>query len=462
MLADTAEKPFSSKDWIFEMKWDGIRAISYIDEDFTIRSRNDKELRNNFPELEELRQLSPNTVLDGEIVAMKGGKADFQALMERTAVSSQFELSLLTRKIPITYIVFDILEKDGKTVIDQPLTQRKQILKDNLKEGKHVLQSEYVEGQGTDYYEAAVKLGIEGIIAKKRDSPYMPGVRSGNWLKIKKTLTCECAVFGYTKGEGSREKTFGALLLGLYDADRPVYVGKVGTGFPQKTLSMLMETFHRLKSTEPTLNGVDISEEITWLRPEIVCGVAYQSVTNDGKLRIPRFQKLRTDKPPKECTIEQLKQSGLSEYAAKRNFLATPEPASPPEIPSSGGTSFVVQEHHARRLHYDFRLEHESVLKSWAVPKGIPLIVGEKRLAVETEDHPLEYGSFEGSIPKGEYGAGTVAIWDKGVYSLKLWKPEIIEFTLKGQRLQGRYVLTKFKKAGAKDWLLLRVKDKNE
>jgi bifunctional non-homologous end joining protein LigD len=121
--------------------------------------------------------------------------------------------------------------------------------------------------------------------------------------------------------------------------------------------------------------------------------------------------------------------------------------------------TFVVQEHHARRLHYDLRLERQGVLKSWAVPKGIPDQPGQKRLAVATEDHPLEYGTFEGVIPKGEYGAGEVKIWDKGEYDLKVWNEDKIEFTLKGQRLKGKYVLTKFKRADRKDWLLTKAKD---
>ena len=118
-----------------------------------------------------------------------------------------------------------------------------------------------------------------------------------------------------------------------------------------------------------------------------------------------------------------------------------------------------MQEHHARRLHYDLRLEKEGVLKSWAVPKGIPEKIGDKRLAVQTEDHPLEYANFEGTIPEGQYGAGTVRIWDRGTFDVKLWKENMVEFTLKGDRLHGRYVLTKFKKAGDDDWLLLRARD---
>jgi bifunctional non-homologous end joining protein LigD len=120
---------------------------------------------------------------------------------------------------------------------------------------------------------------------------------------------------------------------------------------------------------------------------------------------------------------------------------------------------FVVQEHAARRLHYDLRLEKQGVLKSWAVPKGIPQKTGEKRLAVQTEDHPLEYHEFEGTIPKGQYGAGTVRIWDKGTYEFKVWEDDKIEFVLSGEKLRGRYVLARLKKAGLKDWLLLKVRD---
>ena len=119
----------------------------------------------------------------------------------------------------------------------------------------------------------------------------------------------------------------------------------------------------------------------------------------------------------------------------------------------------MVQEHHARRLHYDLRLEHDGVLKSWAVPKGIPESPDQKRLAVQVEDHPIDYASFEGSIPEGQYGAGTVTIWDKGTYDIKKWDDNTIEFIPKGKKLTGRYVLVRLKKAGEKNWLLLKAKE---
>lgn len=125
--------------------------------------------------------------------------------------------------------------------------------------------------------------------------------------------------------------------------------------------------------------------------------------------------------------------------------------------PDMSGNTFVIQEHHAHKLHFDLRLERDGVLKDWAVPKGIPEVTGEKHLAVAVEDHPLEYRTFEGDIPKGEYGAGTVSIWDSGTYDTKHWDDEKIEVTLHGRRLQGSYVLVKFKRAGKNDWLLFRT-----
>jgi len=457
MLAKSTERAFTSADWIFEVKWDGIRAISYVNHDLRILSRNGKELKFNFPELEELKTLASNMVLDGEIVVMKEGRADFQALLERANASNPRDIEYMAGKFPATYVVFDILEKDGEPLVATPLLERKRILAEHLKEGAYVVLSRFVDAEGEAYYEAAVGKGIEGIMAKKKISPYEPGVRSGNWLKIKNIALCDCVIFGYTKGEGIRQATFGALIVGLYDKEKPMFVGKVGTGFSESTMESLLKAFKPLEANEKTLEGADVPEEVTWLKPELVCEVGYQSVTSDGKLRMARFYRLRVDKAPSECSIDQIKPEGLQQYVAKRDFAVTPEPMG---VEKKGeGKVFVVQEHHARRLHHDFRLERDGVLKSWAVPKGVPKTDGDKRLAVETEDHPLDYAGFEGVIPQGQYGAGTVRIWDKGEYELKVWEKDKIEFSLNGQRLRGRYVLARFKKAGEKQWVLLKTKD---
>jgi DNA ligase D-like protein (predicted ligase)/DNA ligase D-like protein (predicted 3'-phosphoesterase) len=451
MLARLAPMPFSNKDWIYEIKWDGFRAIAYVNKELSLRSRNRKELKSNFPEIEELKQLSQNVVLDGEIVIVKEGKPDFQALLERGKASSLIDVDVQSRRSPAVYIVFDILEKDGKSLVSLPLTERKAILKQSVKEGQHVLLSDFVEEEGEAYYTAALEKGLEGIMAKKKGSIYEQGIRSGNWLKIKKLQTCDCVILGYTLGTGVRRETFGALLLGLYDKEsKPVYMGKVGTGFSHDSLVALFKTFQTLKTPEAPFK-VDVPAKITWLKPELVCEVSYQVVTKDGRLRMSRFRGLRADKSPSECTVEQIFQDKLGEYVSKRNFKITTEPIGS----EKKGTEkiFVVQEH------YDIRLETEGVLKSWAVPKGIPLTPNEKRLAVETENHPLEYANFEGTIPRGQYGAGIVKIWDKGSYTVKVWEENKIEFILRGQKLKGRYVLVRLKKGGDKNWLLLRGRE---
>jgi DNA ligase D-like protein (predicted ligase)/DNA ligase D-like protein (predicted 3'-phosphoesterase) len=455
MLAESAERPFSSGDWIFEVKWDGIRAISYVYEELSIRSRSGRELRQNFPELGELRDLTSNVTLDGEIILLKEGKVDFQAVMTRVQRAGPSDIGYLSRRYPATYVVFDILEKEGQSLADRPLVERKKILRDTVKEGRYVVLSAFVEAQGEAYYRAALERGLEGIVAKRKDSRYTFGARSRDWLKIKSVKTCECIVVGYTRGRGNRRSTFGALLLGLYGGKQLIYVGKVGTGFDSQSLEELRKILASLERAAP-LRDVDVAEEVTWLKPTLVCEVAYQLLTEDTKLRMPRFRGLRPDKGPEECTIDQVKPTLLKEYAERRDFTTTPEPRGHSGMQDSG--TFVVQEHLSRRRHFDLRLERDGVLKSWAIPLGLPEKPGVRRLAVQTEDHPIEYRSFEGVIPRGQYGAGTVNIWDRGLHTPLLWSNDKIEFLVAGKKLSGRYVLVRMKKAAEeKDWLLMKV-----
>jgi len=468
MLAKVAEKAFTDKDWIFEVKWDGFRAISYVGQTLSVKSRNGKELKYNFPELAELTALAKNLVVDGEIVVMNQGKPDFQALLERGQAVSAREIERRTEEAPATYVVFDVLEKDEQPLTKLPLMERKKILKDSLTEGKNVLLSDFIEEKGEAYFRLVVDKGLEGVMAKRKDSLYEEGLRTGSWLKIKELKTCDCVVFGYRRGEKSRGSSFGSLVLGLYNGEgTPIYVGNVGTGFTEHMLDQLMDKFEKLKTVSESPFVVEEQERVTWLEPKLVCEVIYQCVTREGRLRMPRFKGLRDDKSPKECSLDQIAENKetyagfdekLSEYASKRHFEETPEPKGGEK--KGGEPIYVIQEHHARRLHYDLRLESGGVLKSWAVPKGIPQKSGERRLAVQTEDHPYEYASFEGTIPKGQYGAGTVKIWDRGHFEPKLWEKDKIEVTLNGQTLKGRYILVRLKTAKEDNaWLLLKGKD---
>jgi bifunctional non-homologous end joining protein LigD len=455
MLAADAERPFSSDDWLFEVKWDGVRAIAYVDEEISIRSRNGNELLGALPELHELADIAPRTVLDGEIVLMRGGRPDIQALMGRIQRSPGVPMP--AGEPQVTYLVFDILEQDGEPLVSLPLSERKRRLSAAMREGKAAILATYVEGRGEEYYAAAVRMGLEGVVAKRKDSPYEPGVRSGNWRKIKQLRTCDCAIFGFTHGKGWRSGGLGALVLGLCDGRTPVYIGRVGTGFSDAEIRDIPGLLTPLDTGRKVFAGE--SPDVTWVRPVLVAEVAYQTLTRERRLRMPRFIRFRPDKDPSECTIDQLGTDPLIGYHEKRDFVMTPEPKGKGEGGPVVRPGFVVHEHHARRLHYDFRLERDGVLKSWAVPKGIPEDPGEKRLAIETEDHPLEYISFEGTIPEGEYGAGTVSIWDRGSYEPLRWDDREIEVMLSGSRLKGRYVLVRFRRAGMDQWLIFRARE---
>lgn len=167
MLARSAEAPFSSGDWIFEVKWDGIRAISYVKEELSIRSRNQKELIANFPELSELKDLARDMVLDGEIIVMKDGKADFATLIKRSQNTKAMDIDHMARKFPATYVVFDILEKDGEELLAIPLMERKKILENSLKEGQFVVMSLFVEETGIDYYGQPWKEALRALWPKR-------------------------------------------------------------------------------------------------------------------------------------------------------------------------------------------------------------------------------------------------------------------------------------------------------
>ena len=302
MLALEVSKPFSDNNWVFEIKWDGFRAIAYISENFSLRSRNGKELNGTFPEIEELTHLTSNVVVDGEIVIVKEGRVDFQALQKRSQVLSSLEVARRAKGTPATYVIFDILEKDGEPLVNLPLIERKRILRESVKEGQHILISDYVEGRGEDYYRLAVQKGLEGVVAKKKSSLYEQGQRTGSWLKIKNLKMVDCVIFGYTKGEGAREPTFGALVVGLYDRNKkPVFIAKVGTGFTNQMLASFHDMFQGMKLDSAPFS-VEGSQNITWVKPTLVCEVIYLEATADGRLRAPRFHHLRIDKLPSVAT----------------------------------------------------------------------------------------------------------------------------------------------------------------
>jgi DNA ligase D-like protein (predicted ligase) len=307
MLAQTAD-PFDSKDHYFEPKWDGMRCIAYLrDHTVALQNRNLANVTKSYPELETIPNniKSDMAILDGEIVVLENGLPNFELLQNRFGVDDPIQVRMLSRKIPATYITFDLLHLNGKDLVNRSLTDRRRKLAGIIADGPHVLLSQYVPEKGRAYFENALKLGFEGVMAKKADSTYQMGTRSEDWLKLKQVKTIDAIVAGYTLGTGSRSSTFGALVLAAYDVKGNLsHLGNVGTGFSDAGLKKVMKLLKPLETRNKTLPGeVRAPATIKWVKPELVIEVGYMNMTKDRKLRLPRLVRLRFDKKPSECLV---------------------------------------------------------------------------------------------------------------------------------------------------------------
>jgi bifunctional non-homologous end joining protein LigD len=505
MLASLVAEPFDTPAWIFEPKYDGLRVLGRFDgKRLTLLSRNNQDQSFPFPDVAAALgdSLDRPAVVDGEIVCFdEHGRSSFRSLQQRFHLKDPAEERTRMEQYPAYLYLFDILYLDRYDLTDLPLEERKQILRGAVRWSDRVRWTPFQKGGGPALLRQACHDGEEGIIGKDLRSRYRAG-RSAAWVKIKCVGRQEFVIGGFTDPQRSRVG-LGALLVGYYSDDGTElhYAGKVGTGYTRETLLDLRERLGKLeRPASPFTEGdAPAGEHTHWVRPKLVAEIAFAEWTQHGRLRQPRFEGLRTDKAPQDCKRErprpatpappkeetkmarsQKKTAGvsdpaaLSEYRAKRDFGKTPEPGARPGKPHRRPI-FVVQEHHASRLHYDFRLEADGVLKSWAVPKEPSLDPAQKRLAVHVEDHPLDYATFEGTIPEGEYGAGTVTVWDHGTYDNLLAEkatPQTVaegieagrlEFKLHGEKLRGRFALIRIKGKGrGKDnWLLIKMKDEH-
>ncbi len=315
MLAESIEKPFDDKDWLFEIKWDGYRAIAFI-EGGTIRlvSRNQNDLTARYPELKDLPEFikAKTAILDGEVVALDSeGRASFSLMQQRTGFKPGGHRTAAKADIPVLYYAFDLLYLDGYDWRRVNLVERKKKLREILEDGDGLRYSDHYEAQGKALFDIAQQRKLEGILAKRRTSCYEER-RSGDWLKIKIRHELECVVGGYTNPEGTRAH-FGSLVLGLYDKQgRLVHAGQVGSGFDQKLLAELIKELKKRETkTNPFYGDVEALRRVTWVKPELVAEVEFAEWTegtNTGsgpKLRAPVFLGLRDDKDPRECTWEQ-------------------------------------------------------------------------------------------------------------------------------------------------------------
>jgi len=309
MLATLVDEPFDDPDWMYEVKWDGYRALSYIHRGHAdILSRNNKSFNDKYYPLRELlSEWKTDAVIDGEIVVLnKKGQSNFGHLQNwRSEADGE-----------LTYYVFDILWYEGIGLMELPLADRRKILEDVLpKHDDRIRLSQVFDVKGSDFFRAAKQMGLEGIIAKKKDSTYSPDLRSKEWLKIKVHKRQEVVIGGFTKNEGSSKK-FSSLLLGVYEGKKLHYVGKVGTGFSDKLQNEMMAQFKPLIIDETAFaEAPDVNSpsrfrpnppkaKAYWLKPELVCEISFAEVTGDGVFRHPSFEGMRSDKKATEVVRE--------------------------------------------------------------------------------------------------------------------------------------------------------------
>ncbi len=315
MLATSINEPFDGPDWLFEIKWDGYRAVAFI-EDGKLRlvSRNQNELTARYPELKDLPQFvkAKSAILDGEVVALdEEGRASFSLMQQRTGFRAGGRRAAAKSDVPVLYYAFDLLYLDGYDWRRVPLEERKKKLASLLVSGDSLRYSDHYEKQGKALFEIARSKGLEGILAKKRDSIYQER-RTSEWLKIKITHRVECVIGGYTEPEGSRAH-FGSIVLGLYDQQgRLIHVGQAGSGFDQKSLEEVWKLLKKRETKKnPFYGEVEALRKVYWIKPELVAEIEYAEWT-DGtsagsgpKLRAPVFLGLRDDKDPKDCLLDE-------------------------------------------------------------------------------------------------------------------------------------------------------------
>jgi DNA ligase D-like protein (predicted ligase) len=303
MLATLVAHPFSNDQWIFESKLDGIRCLSIRNATgIQLFSRNQKPLNQAYPELLEPLAAQPvqNYIVDGEIVAFKNGVTSFSQLQQRMQVRDPDEAR--RRGVEIFYYIFDLLYLNGYDLRDVPLLQRKNLLQECFTFRNPVRYSKHVAREGEALFKEACQNGLEGLVAKRADSPYV-SARSRDWLKFRCFAQQEFVIIGYTDPKGARE-SFGALLVGYYEGDHLAYAGKVGTGFDTPTLRSLGRDLSKLRIEQSPVAGEKSGKDVHWVRPQHLAQVAFTEWTRDGKLRHPRFLGIRRDKSPRQVVRE--------------------------------------------------------------------------------------------------------------------------------------------------------------
>ena len=352
MMARTGTLPRDDEDWAFEVKWDGVRAICHSEPGrMRLHSRNLLDITPRYPEVGRLnRALSHHrAVLDGEIVALDAeGRPSFGALQRRMHVGSESTVRRLAKETPVTYIIFDLLWLDGRSLMDLPYSERRARLAElELGDGGRWRVPDYVVGHGEQLLAATEQQGLEGVIAKRLDSKYEPGRRTPAWLKIKHTARQEVVVGGWVPGDGKRRDRIGALLVGVREDDGTLrHVGRVGTGFTESELDRLAEMLRPLERDDSPFapGGPKIPRGAVFADPELVAEVEFREWTDGGQLRAPSYKGLRDDKPA-ELVVREEANAVLAEVAGRQVKLSNLDKVLYPEV---GFAKRDVIDYHAR------------------------------------------------------------------------------------------------------------------
>ena len=305
-LSDTLPK--DDANWAFEMKWDGIRAIVSVDHGKVhICSRNRIDRTRDYPELQALgsQLLEHGVVLDGEIVAFdENGKPTFEAWQRRGGYEGQRRVSP-DGQVPIAYVIFDLLFLDGRSLEGLPYTERRELLEGRKLHGDYWMVPPHSVGAGAHMLQTSRDTGMEGVVAKRLNSRYEAGKRTGAWLKVKNHMRQEFVVAGWVPGEGRRSGRIGALVIGYYEGDRFVSAGSVGTGFTDRMLADLAEQLRPLAIDRSPFDAGEIPRGSRFVEPTLVCEVQFAEWTSStGQLRHPSFKGLRADKNPRQVVRE--------------------------------------------------------------------------------------------------------------------------------------------------------------
>jgi bifunctional non-homologous end joining protein LigD len=312
MLAVSGQLPTDSSDWAFEIKWDGVRAILFVEGGrVRAQSRNDLDVTVSFPELADIGKFLGMTtcIIDGEIVALgEDGRPSFSRLQQRMHVANQREAKRRSLSDPVTFVAFDLLYLEGHSLMESTYDERRAQLESLGLSGETFLTTDaFRDVSGSEILAASVANGLEGVVAKRRSSPYRPGRRSPDWTKVKSFHTQEVVVGAWTDGRGERRDSLGALLLGIPDEGGLRYVGKVGTGFSARERAALLGDLAPLATPDNPFVSVLPSADAGaahFVRPQLVGEVEFGEWTTAGRLRHPTWRGLRPDKAPHEVVVE--------------------------------------------------------------------------------------------------------------------------------------------------------------